>query len=286
VKRKPGRGNQPPQTQRQPQSQPGTSKTSQKGSAGQSSIIGLGIPGLLFAQGFALLPFSFRAGIACMSLALVLSWWALFRVFHRGETLKRWAGVIGTAVTFVLILWILYRPPLITVFLFSTPGNYPEGADIYGIKWKPNYSELSVVLVNESDVDFLNLDVLIRTNLSFENGGIAPGVNQCSLGFELPGPKILEATLTPADPKSKAPSIPLLTPSGGSLYRMRCTRFASKSRIDARFAIVADSAQHVEPQWAKLAADYDANFWPKHRFVPQCFKGNCAELTERMRDGR
>jgi hypothetical protein len=139
----------------------------------------LGIPGLLFAQGFALLPFSFCFGIGCMCLALFISWWALFRVFHRGETLKRWVGVIGTTAVFAFILWILYRPPLIAVFLISTPDNYPEGTDIYGIKWKPNFSELSVVLLNDSDVDFINLDVLIRTNLGFEGGGIAPGVNQC-----------------------------------------------------------------------------------------------------------
>ena len=105
VRGKPARGSQSTHSQTRAQSQPGGVKAPQLGSAAQSSIVRLGIPSLLFAQGFALLPLSFWAGISCMSLALVLSWWALFRVFHRGERLKRLAGVIGTAMFCSFIVW-------------------------------------------------------------------------------------------------------------------------------------------------------------------------------------
>jgi hypothetical protein len=189
-------------------------------------------------------------------------------VFHRNKLLKICTGVIVSAAVYGVILWILFRPPDIRIDLFSKPGNYPEGTDIYGIKWRSNYSELGIALFNDANIDYINLD------------------NQCSLSFALPGPEITDITITPADAKSKAPSIPLLTPSGGSLYRMRCARFASKSRIDARFAITADSAQRVEPQWGMLSADYEANFMPRHSFVPRCFKGNCRQIPEKIRDGR
>src|SRR4029077_4482255 len=124
-------------------------------------------------------------------------------------------------------------------------------------------------------VDYTNLDVLLRvgSDLGFEAGGMAPGLNQCSSGVEVPE-NWLDVRLRSTD-KNRPLSIPLLAPTSGTLYRIRCATLVSKSKIQARIAIVAQNDQHVEPQWAAMLVDFDASFRHRHRFFPQCFKGNC-----------
>jgi hypothetical protein len=220
------------------------------------------------------MPFAFWFGIFGISVAAFWLGWLLYR-FYTSKILKLTAVII-LITAHAIVLWIFFEPPPMRVDLFSNLANYPDGTDVYGITWKSNYSELGVALFNDADIDYVNVDIRIRTNLGFEKGVIVPGVNQCSLGFDMdtPGrPRITDARLTPVDPKGQEVFIPVLTPSGGSLYRLRCARFASKSRIDAVFATTASSDKREPPRRAMLSGDYEANFWPRH--VIQCLQGNC-----------
>jgi hypothetical protein len=63
----------------------GTAKRSQTKSANHSAIVDLGIPALLFGQGLALVPFSFRACIAFMSFAVIFSWSVNFELFLEND---------------------------------------------------------------------------------------------------------------------------------------------------------------------------------------------------------
>jgi hypothetical protein len=267
------RGNQPRQPQRQSQSQQGSVNTAQKRTAARSPTIELGIPALLYGQSLALIPFAFWIGILGMSLSALWLGWLLFR-FYTGKV-PRWSAAIVTMAAHAVILWIFFKPPPMRVDLLPSLANYPDGTDVYGITWKSNYSELSVALFNDADIDYINVDVRIQTNLGFEKGVIVPGVNQCSLGFDMdiPGHRLSDARLTPVNPKDQEVFLPFLTPFGGSLYRLRCARFASKSRIDAVFAITAPSAKREVPGRAMLSGDYETNFWS--RPVIQCLQGKC-----------
>ena len=250
------------------------------GIAGQSWIVSLGVPGVLFGQGLALIPLNIWAGIGFMTAAVALSCGLIFRAFHRGQATKRWVGVFCTLAVFGITLRIILIPAPMRALIFENPGNYQEGTDVYGIKWKPNYSELGFLLVNDGDMDYIDLDILVGINpgMGFESGGIAPGINQCWLGVEHPG-EMFDLKLTSTD-KSKPLSIPLLAPTSGSRYRVRCATLASKSRIEVRLAVIAENGQHVEPLWAALSSDFDASFRHRHRFFTQCFKGNCGEIRE------
>jgi hypothetical protein len=177
------RGNQPRQPQRQSQSQQGSVNTAQKRTAARSPTIELGIPALLYGQSLALIPFAFWIGILGMSLSALWLGWLLFR-FYTGKV-PRWSAAIVTMAAHAVILWIFFKPPPMRVDLLPSLANYPDGTDVYGITWKSNYSELSVALFNDADIDYINVDVRIQTNLGFEKGVIVPGVNQCSLGFDM-----------------------------------------------------------------------------------------------------
>jgi hypothetical protein len=283
VKGKPRGGSHSTQPGRQAQSQSGAVKRKPQSATGtQSAIVGLGIPGVLFGQGLALIPFSFAACTFFMSIAVILSWLVLFQTFR--EMSKRLAGVLISLALLGTTLWVILVPAPLRAFLFSNPGNYPEGTDIYGIKWKPNFSELSIITSNDSDIDYTHFDVSLRVgpDLAFETGGMAPGINQCSLGIEVPE-SWLDLRLTSTD-KNKPSSIPLLAPTAGSLYRIRCATFLSKSKIDARIAITSRNDQHVEPQWAAMLVDFDASFRHRHHFFKQCFKVNCGDIPETIFD--
>jgi hypothetical protein len=262
-----------------------TGKPSQTGSATQSAIIGLGIPGVLFGQGLALMPFSFRACILFLSIAVLLACGVLVQIFH-GQPKKISAGVISGLAVLGVTLWIILVPAPVRGVLFSNPGNYTEGTDVYGVKWKAKFSELGIVLSNDGDKDYTNLDILLRVgpDLGFETGGIAPGINQCSFGVERPE-GWLDLRISSTD-KNKPWSAPLLAPTSGSLYRIRCPTLVSNSKIEARIAIVSRNDQHVEPQWVAMSVDFEASFRHRHWFFPQCFKGSCGEIPETIFDRR
>ena len=115
-------------------------------------------------------------------------------------------------------------------------------------------------------------------DLEFETGGIAPGINQCSFGVERPE-GWLDLRISSTD-KNKPWSAPLLAPTSGSLYRIRCPTLVSNSKIEARIAIVSRNDEHVEPQWPAMSVDFEASFRHRHWFFPQCFKGSCGEIPE------
>jgi hypothetical protein len=283
------RGNRPP-LQRPPEHDvPPHRMTTTRSDAAQSAIVRLSIPSLVFGLGFTMIQRNFWAGIALMTVAIPLFWWMIFRVFRTEERYQRLSGVLITSALYLLILWILLVPAPLDVLLFAEPGNYPEGTNIYGIEWKPNFSELGIVLTNDTDIDYTNLDVYLRTDLMIANGGVAPGTNQCSIEADLPGVSIADARLTATDEKGNKFSLPVFDRSRPIIatdYRMRCARFAGKSKIDSRFSIVGKdlfSGSHIQPKWGKLSADYDASFRHRSRFFKQCFVANCGEMDEKIR---
>jgi hypothetical protein len=185
-----------------------------------------------------------------------------------------------TLTVFGITLWIILVPAP-CAYLFSSRGDYQEGTDVYGVKWKPSYSELGFLLSNDSDTDYTDLNILIGINpgLGFEAGGMAPGINQCALGLELPE-NMFDLRLTSAD-KNRPLSIPLLTLTAGTRYRVRCSNFAPRSKIEVRVAVVPERGeQRIEPQWAALSVDFYASYRHRHWFLPQCFKSDCGTISE------
>jgi hypothetical protein len=172
----------------------------------------------------------------------------------------------------------------------APPGNFIDGTNIYGIEWKNNYSELSIIITNDTNVNYTDLDIYIRTDMMIAAGGIAPGVNQCFTEGDIPGLSVAGQRFTVHGMEGGPLEIPLfnMQVKKSSIYRIRCARTAAKSRIDAEFAIVAggfdlNPPPKIQAKWAKVSMDYDASFRHRPRFFKQCFIDDCGEVTNQIR---
>jgi hypothetical protein len=226
----------------------------------QSWFLQFGIPVAAVGIGVSIMGwtnFWFGLGVATIAYAFLV--FDLLRFLEHRKTWERIIVGISALMLYLFFAWTIFVPTPLDVLLFSTPGNYDENTDIYGIKWKSNFTELGIVIENDTGTNYTDLDAYIRTDVTIATGAISSGgVNQCSLEADLPGLQIAGAQLNIVGTQK---SIPLflnrLNPA--TIYRLRCPRVASKSRVDARFAVVgAPGNNKVQPRWAKLSAEYDA----------------------------
>jgi hypothetical protein len=251
----------------------------------QSWFVQFGIPFGAVGIGLSMMGWTnFWLGLAIASIAYGFLAIDLVRFLRHPKKWQRVAAAIVGAGLYIYFLWNVLVPAPLNVLLAADAANYPVDTDIYGIKWKPHFTELVLVISNDTDTSYTDLDAYIRTDITTQTGALEPGgVNQCSLEASLPGLNIAGAQLTAVETHQ---SIPLflnrLTPA--SIYRLRCPRLASKSRVDARFALVGPAVGKVQARWAKLSTEYDASYRHRSSFFKQCFVANCGELTEIIKE--
>ena len=70
-------------------------------------------------------------------------------------------GLIGAAMLFGLFRYVAFVPAPLEISALFVEGFYEPGADVGGIKWQDNYSEVRVDIVNPSDLDYEDLDISI-----------------------------------------------------------------------------------------------------------------------------
>jgi hypothetical protein len=243
--------------------------------AGQSAIVELGIPALIFGLGSTILGFTdFAFGIAVMGVSLLLFWWILYRRFNN----KVWiVSIIVSISLFGVLLAIVYKPAPLSFLIELNSTTYTNGADINGIKWQPHFTEMDVVINNATDHDYSGLDVYVKIDALLSGGGISPGVNQCNIGPDLAsvGPFTVKGIELPF--RLFSGTRPILA----SIYRMRCDKFISRSKIDIVFAVVSSvplDRTKTQPRWSALQIDYTAIFRPRHCFIKRCFMDDCGDM--------
>jgi hypothetical protein len=254
----------------------------------QTVLMNLGVPGIGLGVGLALVTFKFWLAMAFMVGAIILFWWMLLRTFSETQKWQRRGGVFVSLIAGVIIVWAIWVPNSIGVLLVSEPGDYPLDRDIYGIKWKANYSELTLMLDNMSATDLTNVDTYVRTDLMIANVGIAPSINACTSQAWFPA-EMTTPKLIGKDAAGNRVSIPALEknrPITSSIYRIRCDRLLARSSIEIKFAVmqglfVADKKQ---PRWAKLWYSLVAGYRPVDGSSAKCFIGEnqCPDMPAKL----
>jgi hypothetical protein len=130
--------------------------------------------------GFAMIPLNFWVGMAISAIAEVLLLVALFILIEKHNV--RALSLAAAITSYVIIVWALWVPNSMTPLLAPSLGNYRKDEEIYGIKWQPNFSEITLVLDNNGDNDLTNLDIYVRTERVMHEGPVAlyavPGLRQ------------------------------------------------------------------------------------------------------------
>lgn len=245
-------------------------------------LVDIGIPGLAVSCGLGLTGyFNFWIGLSLASVGFLL----IAAVLWRSNSGKHIAVRCALAAMPVLmiggLLWYTLVPAPLEVLMAIPNGTYKDGTEVSGIRWKPEFSPLNVMVQNETGLDYRDVDILVRTNLKIAAAGIANGLNHCVASATLPQLQFAYPEISYRDKDGKMIAIPLdqLT---SSYFRVQCDRIAARSRVEITFAIVGVDRSHMlehrkAPAWSALYAEYNAVGRPRKRYVPTCFVESCAD---------
>jgi hypothetical protein len=255
------------------------------GASAQQAFLVLGIPALGFGLGFAMIQINFWVGIGLMTLFVPLFWWLISRAFTEQEWIKRLVGVAGSIVIFGVILWAVWVPASVHFAFGNESVDHPSGSEINGIKWREDFSQLTVLIYNYGSADLRNLDIYITTDLLIAGAGIGPGLNTCSAEAVPANMTIGSMATIYTDSSGNIIEIPWTDQNkkiASSLYRIKCDGLASKSKIEIKLPILVKDWTRGEPKrqvrWAVLWVSYSAGYRPVHMTQSKCFTSPCNDM--------
>ena len=62
------------------------------------------------------------------------------------------------------ILWLAFRPEILTIEGIFITDRYAQGTNVNGITWKEEFSEVAVIISNNTAMRFENVTVWLRTD--------------------------------------------------------------------------------------------------------------------------
>jgi hypothetical protein len=258
----------------------------------RSWLISFGVPTSLVAAGLGMLGFiNFWRGFIVMSvgfgLASILLWWLVISARQRNA---KYHAVFAAAVPVLLyaaVVWLVLVPAPLDVGIALPPGNYQEGRDVAGLKWRSDYSPMIVVVRNETGLEYTNLDIWVRTSEDIAGVGIASGIAHCAAQAAIPGMMIASPSISTTDKEGKTTTVPL-TLTNGTFYRVQCDRLGPMSGMDLTIAAVVNprvakgSKESSPPTWGALSADYEAAGRRRSEFFSECLQLRCGHRPTSM----
>jgi hypothetical protein len=207
-----------------------------------------GIASGLFGFGALVLADIFWPGVICIYLsfaALAIDVW--FEPEFRDKwiwKLSLWAVIAIAAGGFSWKI-VFYDAPL-PASAFMVDAEYPNGTEIAGITFRPEFTELDVDLSNPTDKVYEDLDIVLRptdpvaaiAQKSSFSDVVIEDKNEMAI-------HLMDVKWDQSGSSSKAIPIVLLATDSG--YRMRCSHFPAHSTIKVVVAL-ADIKWNPKPQ--------------------------------------
>jgi hypothetical protein len=188
-------------------------------------------------------------------------------------------GTTGTLIIAGVVTWMAFRPAPLSILSISDDVNYTDGTEIYGIKWSDRYSELRTVISNESNDQYRDLEIYIRTDQAIRGTSSSSG-GQCTYNPILPGVLIADPTITSTDQRGNKQTIPV-TLNAGNVFRVYCDKILANQTVEIISAVIpnpGNSAPRMKPSWALVKATFVAFGRPEIRISSHCFVGTCSHI--------
>jgi hypothetical protein len=245
------------------------------------------ILGVIVGVGVAMITINFWVGVVISTISALLFLGAVYWLI--ANKLFRWTGIVCALAVYFMIYQAIFIPASVTVSASTKPGNYVSGSDVYGIKWRDDFYDVTATIANSSNTDMRDLDLFVATDQLIAGAGIAPGINSCSSEAETPDEFIGEMTLSNTGKNGNSTDIPALgkdKPLASSLYRVRCERLSAASYVTMKFPILRhdwpEGGPKQQPQWVVLWVSLTSGYRPVHWKVSQCFVGSCNDIPENI----
>jgi hypothetical protein len=251
-------------------------------------LVALGVPGVAYGAGFAVLSFHFWLGIAIayLAAALFLIDWLVVSQRKRAGT-RCLVALVPIAAT-ALVTWIGFRPAPINISATTAENNYGDETTIAGVKWKPAYADLRMIITNDTTENYTNLVVVVRTDLMIANVGALSPLSQCQQEAYMGGMVISGASV--AIKGANGPDdhvIPLMTgdgsPTAATEYKISCDKILGRDHLELVIAVTSQLFQkhhaRKNPSWLSWDIQYDAYGRSHSANNNKCFITNCKEVT-------
>jgi hypothetical protein len=191
-----------------------------------------------------------------------------------GFRLKFWGGVVASIVLSIFVGWMIWIPSPGPPLLVIENNPFPTNKDVYGIKWKSEYSSITIAYVNFTGYSYNNLDLLIATGASIYDKGIYSGTNTCAGEFWSPI-STAAMTWTVRGVEGGPLAIPMLATNTtwSNMYHVHCDGLSNNSaKIEIILAVVpqksqpstGEISQRGEIKWAKIESVLYAGARPTH----------------------
>src|ERR1700722_2669539 len=157
------------------------------------------------------------------------------------------------------VVWGHTKPEFQTKWI---PGNYAEGTDVHGLKWKPEWSDLRITLANKNDIDLKDVD--IEFLVDEPDAAVTQIGDFCSIAS---GNGITDIVGT----DNRTGSQIHFPTSGASRhpYRILCSKIPANIDVQVVVAVAAtDSSQKRRPQHVRVRGTYKAKLRPYKIALP------------------
>src|SRR5580698_5452375 len=233
-------------------------------------VVSLGLPAFALGIGLTMTGYvQFWMGLFVMGGGL--AWFAIdiWLLRRRLGKVGVGAGMAFCVAVALLVGWMVFRPAHLRIALFL-PGMaaYPAGTEIGGVKWKPGYTDLRLVLVNDGAASYSEVDALLRSNYFVAEVGFVDGFSGCKVSPAMPF-MVSGSALTILGKDGKpVQTVPLTGPWHSNQVRIHCDKLIAGDKIEAVVAI--EKGQQLPP-WASVAVDYDAYGRGRNQTMAVCF---------------
>ena len=251
--------------------------------------VALGLPAATYGTGLAVLTFHFWLGVV---IAYAASIWFLVDwlvVSQKESTYSRLYVMSIPIASALLVTWIAFRPAPMDINALALKVNYRDDTTIAGIKWKDKYSDMRVTLRDDADDPYINIVIILRTDLLIANVGLLSQLSQCQWAPHFPGVVLSGASVTISGIDKKGDiSIPIFTPEDGPIaatqYKISCDKILPHDNMELIVALepppMSGTIERKSPSWVSITVEYDAYGRSHEKGVHECFTNVCNGIIE------
>lgn len=215
---------------------------------------------------------------------LILDWYFLCVNQHIEH---EFIGYFIVAILIAIPTWFATRQAPLIMMSAIPMGNYQTGSDVQGIRWKGEYLPLDASLINQTDFDYSNVRIWVRTNLVIAKIAFA-GENDCKAEPELPGLEITSATISRTDSRGGVTSSRIFSKGQdvvATVFAVQCDKFIAHSQIEMAFAALRwPPGTSGTVEWVAVSARYFGGYKNRDEFLTKCLTGKCARLPQNRRE--
>ncbi len=226
---------------------------------------------LLSAVSLVLLPYAFRYFVVLVYATIAI--WvadAFFELHDYGLVYRLIPIVVGLQIVLIFSLQFAFATLSLGQNAWSTDGVYRVGAVVNGIRWSSKFNDIHLTLINSSDYDYTDLDLLVTPAQPVVAGVMVTSEPTCSIVRELFPVTSFTLQLWRQQTQTRE-DIPIdwFLSTGG--FRVRCPFLPAHSSIEMLLALANANQQTLNAYPNQLAGPWGvgkANYWYRWQTFP------------------